>query len=229
MEKNMNRKTSAQQDLNRAKYLIRSLSEGGSELCGNAAAFWSNKDGWGSLETATRFTTHERMDSFLPISAGGDAEWIPIADALAGPRNTASAQAEEWPHGATVKLVFVYGSGAHGDTGWAKRDEEGRLVSTYSLLPLDPSQWSVVEDRNLLTYEVTAAGFDGATDATDDRVFWIHAGSPKVVQDAIAGTGAVFHGAIDVHADVDYYLPNDRDKLRSKLSSFLPADENFHH
>ncbi len=63
-------------------YVIRSLSEGDVDLDGKVGAFWSNEDGWGCFETASRFTTAERMDSFLPISAGGDSEWMLYEEAL---------------------------------------------------------------------------------------------------------------------------------------------------
>lgn len=80
----------------------------------------------------------------------GSHEWAIMAKSTGSPtRELESKQSEDWPHDATVKLMFVHGSGASGETGWAKRDEYGRLVSTYSLLPLDPSQWDVVEERNL--------------------------------------------------------------------------------
>lgn len=54
---------------------------------------------------------------------------------------------EQWPHGATVKLEWD-GPGPYGPaTGWAKRDADGKLVSAFSLIPLDEDQWNVVEER----------------------------------------------------------------------------------
>ena len=54
---------------------------------------------------------------------------------------------DPWPNGATVRLRWV-GPGVQSEAdGWAKRDAEGKLVSSYSLLPLDASCWSVVEER----------------------------------------------------------------------------------
>lgn len=62
---------------------------------------------------------------------------------LTGPQTAPGELAEAWPHGATVKLRYAFS----GDIGWAKRDAEGRLVSAYSQLPLDHSQWCVLEER----------------------------------------------------------------------------------
>ncbi|WP_201486216.1 hypothetical protein [Pseudomonas sp. OF001] len=39
-------------------------------------------------------------------------------------------------------------------------------------------------------WEITAYGFDGGTDETDDRIIWVTAESEAQVQDAIAGTDA---------------------------------------
>lgn len=58
------------------QYVIRSLSESDIELDGDAGAFWSNVDGWGSFQAATRFSTKERMSLNLPMSAKLDAEWM---------------------------------------------------------------------------------------------------------------------------------------------------------
>lgn len=64
------------------QYVIRSLSEGDEELDGAAGAFWSNADGWGCLQTATHFTTSERMSFHLPLSAKMDAEWMLLEEAV---------------------------------------------------------------------------------------------------------------------------------------------------
>lgn len=58
------------------QYVIRSLSESDIELDGDAGAFWSNVDGWGSFQAATLFSTKERMSLNLPMSAKLDAEWM---------------------------------------------------------------------------------------------------------------------------------------------------------
>lgn len=95
-------------------------------------------------------------------------EWVEVPDCLAPPPGAESPPAsapqqiadlqtritqleaelrnDHWPHGATVKLKWG-GVANHGTTGWAKRDENGHLVSAYSHLPLDESQWEVVEER----------------------------------------------------------------------------------
>lgn len=54
----------------------------------------------------------------------------------------------DWPHGATVKLIYVgFQRDPHNDLiGWAKRDANGNLVSSYSLTPLDQNSWDVIEE-----------------------------------------------------------------------------------
>lgn len=55
---------------------------------------------------------------------------------------------DHWPWGATVKLVWEGGGMNYRHTfGWAKRDASGALVSAYSLAPLNPDDWEVVEER----------------------------------------------------------------------------------
>jgi hypothetical protein len=70
------------------------------------------------------------------------------------------------------------------------------------------------------SFEVTAAGFDGSSDATDDRVFWVQADSAETVLAAIEGTGALFHDIIDGDSGIDFMLPKDEAQLRKKLASF---------
>lgn len=78
---------------------------------------------------------------------------------------------------------------------------------------------------DLKTFEVTAAGFDAATDETDGRVLWVQAVSPQAVESAIEGTGAVFHGQVDVSEDIDYLLPEGSDALRACLVNFRDAPQ----
>ena len=76
-ERNLNQ----QQELNHAKYVIHARSEGNGAGAAQLGAFWSEATGWGSLEAATSFSTIERMDRFLPVSSGGDSEWMLIEEA----------------------------------------------------------------------------------------------------------------------------------------------------
>lgn len=76
-----NHETQQRQTLSAVKYVIHSQSEGKNALSGVGGAFWSRTTGWGSLDAADRFSTWERMDSFLPISTGGDSEWMLIEEA----------------------------------------------------------------------------------------------------------------------------------------------------
>lgn len=70
-----------------ADYVIHSLSEKQEGVDGKVGAFWSNEDGWGSFETATRFTAAERMKRGsgmqLPVSNDYDAEWLSVQDVIA--------------------------------------------------------------------------------------------------------------------------------------------------
>lgn len=72
----------------------------------------------------------------------------------------------------------------------------------------------------MIAFEVTAPGFNGGTDATDDRVFWLLATSLDEVLIAIDGTGATFHGSIDIvrDGDIDFRLPQDWLTLRTSLA-----------
>lgn len=78
------------------QYVIRSLSESDIELDGDAGAFWSNVDGWGSFQAATLFSTKERMSLNLPMSAKLDAEWMLEEEArdLEANRNLKKTDAE---------------------------------------------------------------------------------------------------------------------------------------
>jgi len=68
-------------------------------------------------------------------------------------------------------------------------------------------------------FEVTACGFDGSTNKTDDRVFWVLAESREAGGRAISGTGAAVHGVIDIDL-VDFCLPVEIDRLRTTLMAF---------
>lgn len=72
----------------------------------------------------------------------------------------------------------------------------------------------------LPSFEVTAAGFDGSTDATDDRVIWVKATDADAVARAVEGTGAGFHRIINGDTDIDYVLPQDELSLRAELIRF---------
>lgn len=73
------------------------------------------------------------------------------------------------------------------------------------------------------TFEVLGHGFDGATSATDDRVFWVKARSSVHVWAALAGSRASFFETIDGDEDVDFQLPQDAEKLKAALALFEPA------
>ncbi len=76
-----------------------------------------------------------------------------------------------------------------------------------------------IEADDLLTFEVTAAGFDASTDETDGRVFWVKAKDEAVVQSAIEGTGATLSRIHNFSTDIDYVLPRDAGALREELEA----------
>ena len=76
------------------------------------------------------------------------------------------------------------------------------------------------DKAKLSVFEVTAAGFNGGSDVTDDHVFWILAASKNDVLAAINGIGVTFHDTpISVpESDVDFRLPQDWLVLRVSLA-----------
>lgn len=62
----------------KVRYVIRSKGE---DTEAPQGAFWSNEDGWGSLDGATLFSTPERMAHSLPGTSLGDAEWMLLDEA----------------------------------------------------------------------------------------------------------------------------------------------------
>lgn len=63
----------------------------------------------------------------------------------------------------------------------------------------------------LLTFEVTLKGFDGGTDATDDKVLWVRAPDERTVREAYGDqlhTIEKFEDDVHVHpGDIDRVLP----------------------
>lgn len=47
---------------------------------GNGAGYWSNDDGWTTLEGATLFADEEKVN--LPITIGSDASWELVSQAM---------------------------------------------------------------------------------------------------------------------------------------------------
>lgn len=71
----------------------------------------------------------------------------------------------------------------------------------------------------LKVFEVTAEGFDGSSDQTDQLVFWVGATSADEVLTAIRDTGAKLCGQIsdDCLPDVDFHLPGESMAFSSAL------------
>lgn len=73
------------------------------------------------------------------------------------------------------------------------------------------------------SFEIVGYGFNGATDATDDRIYWVYAESHDVTRAAIAGTlAAGFHDMPDGDTSTDFTLPADNEKLRAALLQWVP-------
>ena len=108
------------QNNNPVQYVIRSLSEGQDDLDGNIGAFWSNADGWGDLASATRFCTKERMGVHLPMSRGGDSEWMLVEEAIelscesAAMADNWTPTFTKWRHGGWYVSNLHYPNGASG-------------------------------------------------------------------------------------------------------------------
>lgn len=78
-------------------------------------------------------------------------------------------------------------------------------------------------EQHATVFEVTAIGFDGGTDATDDRVLWVRAPDRSVLNDTLADLphqGGVLEVQGAAEDDIDYRLPADTDALRAKLRDF---------
>lgn len=76
-----------------------------------------------------------------------------------------------------------------------------------------------------MQFEITAPGFYGGTDETNDRVIWVEAPSKEAVQSAIDGLGCTLWGGLDCLGlskgnGIDYVLPDDLTELRARLLYF---------
>jgi hypothetical protein len=81
------------------------------------------------------------------------------------------------------------------------------------------------------TFEILGCGFDGRTDATDNRILWVQAGTRLVLDaylDEVPHLGAEEMDAkVSVDdGDIDFRLPADGKALQAKLREFagMPAD-----
>lgn len=75
-------------------------------------------------------------------------------------------------------------------------------------------------------FEITGYGYNGATDATDDRIIWVWAESMDVVKGSMENIAITSCDALPSCSmgppDVEYKLPGDGNALRARLRSFLP-------
>lgn len=62
--------------------------------------------------------------------------------------------------------------------------------------------------------EITAAGFNGGTDATDDRVLWVEADNLEQIEQVVAGLGAQVHGDPACEAgEIEFHMPTYHEAL----------------
>lgn len=73
-----------------------------------------------------------------------------------------------------------------------------------------------------MQFEVTAAGFDGRTDQTDNRIFWVSAPNEESVKSAIEGLDASVDQLWDkIHdKEINFFLPGDEQGLKDKCLHF---------
>lgn len=86
-------------------------------------------------------------------------------------------------------------------------------------LGLERSSFHGMVDRKI--FEVAGFGFDGGDDETDDRILWVAAFHEEEVAFAIQGLMASHHSDIPLSCKPDFYLPEDREQLQKRLTSFL--------
>lgn len=67
-------------DAEELSYVIYSANE--SATLGDGSGFWSNDDGWTTIEHASRFSITETKFRNLPMSTGDDAKWLTYETAL---------------------------------------------------------------------------------------------------------------------------------------------------
>ena len=74
-------------------------------------------------------------------------------------------------------------------------------------------------------YEITAAGFFGGTDATDDRVLFVAARSARQIMKIAKGLGATFCGEVEAYDARDVFCDltaeGGEEILRYQLQSFM--------
>lgn len=83
--------------------------------------------------------------------------------------------------------------------------------------------------KTVIFAEVLGQGFNGGTDETDGRVFWIAAPSMDDVNTALAdiphaGLSEMTAAEVGALSNVDFALPDQRDQLRAALLACSPLD-----
>lgn len=144
------------------QYVIHSLSESDVDLDGAVGAFWSNEDGWGSLQSATLFSTKERMSLNLPMSAKLDAEWMLAEeardlDANRNPQGNVKRSSFKGTKAPEVDGVYELSDGRFSrflNGQWRLPNSDVSIASNEARLDAFPSpqyrikdhhRWSVVE------------------------------------------------------------------------------------
>lgn len=110
-----------------------------------------------------------------------------------------------------------------GNASWSSETARAEFLAKAAKLIDDDKSAS-----GLKVFEVTAAGFDGATDETDDLVFWVAALSQSDVEKAIADTGARLCGEVShwTAAVFDYTVPGQSAQLATHLLELASEARN---
>lgn len=84
--------------------------------------------------------------------------------------------------------------------------------------------------KPLSYFEVTAAGFDGSTDETDDRVLWVSAANLLDVERLVVGLDANVVPLPDYFSgeDLDFELPRQNAEFVSRCQTFKTLTDQLH-
>ena len=78
-------------------------------------------------------------------ATGGAAQ--ALCDAIVGSAVSVQQQAQPWPSGATLKLIWVGPGRCSTEPGWGRRGPAGQVLSLHDECERDMSVWSISEER----------------------------------------------------------------------------------
>ena len=131
----------------RETYVIHSASE---SAASDGAGFWSNADGWTTIEGATRFAFHEKRDfENLPISSGSDADWMLLSEAAADQSTSSSIIQEEAETIRTTLFSAINSSNVTILCGAYEIDTAGIIAPGYVRLDCGDDVIAVLKDQEI--------------------------------------------------------------------------------